>query len=282
MRNCLLIFLIIIFSLSLPSFFFFINIGQTITPAYIKKELKTSGMLDKISQNLPQDLAKAISEDGSVDQKAVNGFISHISNQEIKETLETNIDSNLAALSNPNSKELVFDLSKITGSLPAEFKQAMKESGEQELKDKYVYKIPPEIRIYRYTVNNLRLIEIYGVISIIVFLVLIALLARGWRTKFRAVSLSLLLPGIVIFFPFIIFRYLPIKLPDLTELPSIMYVIIQDLFNIVKIDISKLYILEGGILLASALIFFVISFFFKSDHPTPPELVAHQTAAAKP
>lgn len=266
----MLIFLIVIFALLLPSFFLFINIAQTITPAFIKKELSSSGMLDKVSQSLPQDLAKAISEDGSINERAINAYISTISNQEIKQVLKENVDTSLAALADPNSKELVFDLSKITGSLPAEFKQAMKESGEQELKDRYVYKIPPEIRIYRFTVNNLRLIKIYGVVSIVVFLLLIALLARGFRTKFRAVSLSLLLPGIVVFLPFIIFRYLPIKLPDMNELPLIASTIIQDLFNIVKIDISKLYILEGGILLGGAIIFFALSFFFKSDHPDDP------------
>jgi hypothetical protein len=268
MRNCLLIFLIVVFSLALPPYFFLINLAQTVTPDYVRKELSSSGMLDKIAENLPGDLAKAVSEDGSINQQAVNSFIASISSNEIKDTLTQNLDSNLRALSSSDSKELVFDISKITKEIPEEFKQEMRNRGESELKDRYVYKIPAEIRLYRFAVNNLSLIKIYGILSMIIFLALIALLAIGWRTKFRAVSLSLLLPGLVVFFPFFIFRYWPIRLPQMNEIPVIGSVIIQDLFNIVKLDISNLYILEGGILIGISIIFFAISFFFKSDHPT--------------
>lgn len=271
MRSCLMIFLIIFVFLTLPVYFFLINLSKVMSPDFIKKEINRSGVIDQITENLPADLAKGLNSDGTLNEKAIQSSLSGISDQEIRTTLQDNIDKNLTALQNPAAKELVFDISAITSKIPAEVKQMMREQNQTEIKDRYVYKIPLQIRVYRFVSNHLALIKIVGMSVLAVILLLIALLAQAWQTKLRAISLTLLVPGLFILAPFTILRLIPFDLPKMEGVPAIVTIIASDLFKTIKVDLSNLYILEGSILVFLAFALFVISAFLPkpSTAPTP-------------
>ncbi len=241
------------------------------SPDFIKKEINRSGVIDQITENLPADLAKGLNSDGTLNEKAIQSSLSGISDQEIRTTLQDNIDKNLTALQNPAAKELVFDISAITSKIPAEVKQMMREQNQTEIKDRYVYKIPLQIRVYRFVSNHLALIKIVGMSVLAVILLLIALLAQAWQTKLRAISLTLLVPGLFILAPFTILRLIPFDLPKMEGVPAIVTIIASDLFKTIKVDLSNLYILEGSILVFLAFALFVISAFLPkpSTAPTP-------------
>lgn len=271
MRSCLMIFLIIFVFLTLPVYFFLINLSEVMSPDFIKKEINRSGVIDQITENLPADLAKGLKSDGTLNEEAIQNSLSGISDQEIRTTLQDNIDKNLTALQNPAAKELVFDISAITSKIPAEVKQMMREQNQAEIKDRYVYKIPLQIRVYRFVSNHLALIKIVGMSVLAVILLLIALLAQAWQTKLRAISLTLLVPGLFILAPFTVLRLIPFDLPKMEGVPAIVTIIASDLFKTIKVDLSNLYILEGSILVFLAFVLFVISAFLPkpSTAPTP-------------
>lgn len=270
MRNCLLVFLIIIFVLTLPVYFFIINFGQTLTPAFIKSEIKKTGVIEKISQELPSQLASSFSSGGEVNQQAIQSSIDQIPNSQIQSTLQSNFDSNLAALSNPNTKELVFDVSNITKSIPPELKSEIQLSGgPNQIQDKYTYEIPAQIRFYRFLINNLALIKTIGIALFGLLLVLIALSAKGWKTKFRAVSLSLLIPGLAIALPFFMIKFVPFSLPNMSGVPQVISDVANDLFKVVKVDIAGLYVWEGLGLVICAIVLFALSFLFSSSTNAP-------------
>ncbi len=265
MRNCLLVVLIILFVFTLPTFLFIFNLSEIVTPEFIKKEVIKSGLITEISENYSKDLAESINPDGTINEAVIKSQISRIQNEVIRNSIQENFENNLQAISDPKKTELIFDTSKIKASLPPEVLQVMKESGQEELKEKYVYKIPIPILIYRFAVNNKMLFRLVSLSLVLLNLFLIALLARGWRTKFRSVSLSLLLPGLFVFIPAIIIRFMPIKLPAMGDLPQAFSIITEDLFNVIKVNLSNLYVLEGAIFISAAVLLFGLSFLFKSD-----------------
>jgi hypothetical protein len=230
------------------------------TPNFIKSEIEKTELVDKLSKSLPSDLAQSIESDGSIGQQALSGYIGKIPNESFKSVLQSNIDKNLQALTDPSKTELNFDLSGVMSNIPDEVKQAALESGEIQLKDSYNYKIPTEIRIYRFITNNLFWIEVAGYSFFVCLLLLIFISADAWQTKLRASSLALLVPGFTIFVPFFLLRVLPIDLPELNGVPQIISTLANEAFNVVKIDIANRYVLQAFVLICLAFILFMISF----------------------
>lgn len=271
MRTCLLVFLIMIFVLLLPPFFFIINVDQIMTPDYIKSKLKNSGAIEQISKNLPGDLADAFSSDASIDPDIIKRMVGRIPSDDLKNMVQSNIDKNLEALADPNAKEIVIDISAITGSLPPDAMAQMNTPGGPQIKDsKIISPIPFQIRFYRLLVNNLVLFKIAGICFVLAFLIFITLAAASWRTRLRAVSLSLFLPGIFIFLPAFVFRIFPIELPSLpSSFPSVVNIIVNDIFLTLKIDFSNLFIWEGVVVVVLAALCFAFSFIVFVNTPAP-------------
>lgn len=269
-----LLFFILFFPLSLLSFNLKISI---LAPTFFKESFRKINFYSRIVKIDPQKVADYIGgksgEAGAVSAKQISTVLGYISPGDLQSTFEKNIDSYLSSIAKGESN-FAIDLTAIKKSVQS--KQIDAQTIELVRKIPDVYTPPQTNQTAKKFSSFLSIGKILSYASFIFVILCLALsfvLWPTWRGRLRFIGTVLLTFGLSTLIIEIILQRIPIPQGIIADF---LDGILHDLILVAKAKFLFLYFVEAIGMISVGFVFWLISFFMKSNPVSLPQPITKQ------
>jgi len=270
MRNCFFVFILIVVIFLIGPFLILLNINQTVlNPEYLKNGLTKTKVYEQILKVDPADIEKLFSKGNSqkgggegFDKTMISSITNSIPPAALRDAFEKNFDRAVSDIFYRGSKMVTFEVGDLKSAVLSNRPSPDVAILAGMINDTYTVNVPPQLAKYGGLFARGRLyLGIFAAVLGLLILILL-LLARSWKTRFRTSSLVSLIGGLFALTLYVISFVVALPFQKI-QLPPSIFQLLFDLVEYFKSSFFRLFLIEGIVLVALAIALFALGFLFK-------------------
>ncbi|MCX6809998.1 MAG: hypothetical protein NTZ65_04635 [Candidatus Berkelbacteria bacterium] len=294
MRKFFSILFLIGFIVFFPVSLFSFNLKHAVlTPTFFKETFRKIDFYKRITAIDPQKIVDYVKDKQGeaqlgISAKQIGTALSYISPDDLQYTFEKNLDLSLNSASKGQS-DFPIDLTAIKKSIANKSSDAQTKELLSQIPDSYTPTQTNQTakRFFSYLPIG-KVISYAGPIFVAICLILSFLLWPGWKGKLRLVGTVLLIYGVTILIANLVISQ-RLAVPS-HIVADFLDGILKDILTAIKTKILLVYFYEGLILTITGFVFWLISFFIKTESsqktlqnpPTTPRTISTTENVTKP